>query len=411
MNYLIAGGGIAALSAIRAIRTLDSEGSVTVVSAEDPGFYYRPMTPLVVRGEREAGELLQSPDALAGVKVIRGRVASLDSARRLVGIEGGEPLGYDRLLIATGSSPRVPDIPGVSGRNVHYLRTLEDAVALRRAAKPGGAAVVLGGGFVGIKVATALAHLGIRVTVVEREPQILLPRLDAEGARIVAAALEARGIVLLTQDTIAEIIPGARGIRLASGTALDCDFVCIAVGVRPNVDWLVGSGVAVDQAVVVDEGLRTTVAEVCAAGDVVQTRDPVTGKVVVSALWTNAVQMGRVAGTTMTGGKGVYPGGSEVFNATEIEGLPLISVGDVLAESGAGREVHRRRQGKRYRKLVFADDVLTGAIFVDDVSHAGVYASLIASRRPLGELKAKAVGGTLSYLDVALSHPGPAGFS
>ncbi|MHB8835039.1 MAG: NAD(P)/FAD-dependent oxidoreductase [Candidatus Methylomirabilia bacterium] len=403
MNYLIAGGGIAALSAIRAIRARDPAGSVTVVSAEDPGFYFRPMTPLVVRGEREAGELLQGPDALAGVNVICGRVASLDTVRRLVGVEGRESLAYDRLLIATGSSPCVPDIPGVNERNVHYLRTLEDAVALRRAAAHGGAVVILGGGFVGIKLATALAHRGLRVTVVEKESQILLPRLDAAGAQIVSSALEARGVTLLVRETITEILPGARGVRLASGRTLACDFVCIAVGVRPNVDWLTGSGVTVDRAVVVDEGLRTTVAEVCAAGDVVQTLDQVSGKVVVSALWTNAVQMGRVAGITMTGGKGVYPDGLEVFNASEIEGLPLISVGEVLAESGGGREVHRQRRGPAYRKLVFADNVLTGAIFIGDVRHAGVYAALISSRRPLGRLKAKAVAGTLTYADTALA--------
>lgn len=402
MNYVIAGGGIAALSAIRAIRTQDPAGAVTVVSAENPGFYYRPMTPLVVRGERESAELLQTPDALAGVRVIHGRVAALDTSRRLVGIEGEEPLPYDRLLIATGSSPRVPDIPGVAERNVHYLRTLEDALALRAAAKPGGAAVVLGGGFVGIKAATALAQRGLRVTVVEKEPQILLPRLDAAGARIVAAALEARGITLLARETIAEILPEARGVRLASGRLLACDFVCIAVGVRPNIDWLAGSGVEVDKAVVVDEGMRTTAAGVCAAGDVVQTRDPSSGKVVVSALWTNAVQMGRVAGTTLAGGKGVYPGGPEVFNASEIEGLPLISVGEVLADGGGGREVFRKRSGSMYRKLVFEGDVLTGAIFIDNVCHAGVYAALISSRRSLGGLKAKAVEGTLTYADAAM---------
>lgn len=402
MNYTVAGGGIAALSAIRAIRAQDPAGAITVVSAEEPGFYYRPMTPLVVRGDREPDDLLPDPAALAGLQLIRGRAVSLDAARHLLGIAGGEELQYDRLLIATGSSSRVPEIPGVGERNVHYLRTLADALSLREAGRPGATAVVLGGGFVGIKAATALAQRGLRVTVVEKEPQILLPRLDATGADLVVNALAARGITLLTRETIAEILTQGRGVRLASGRTLDCDVVCIAVGVRPNVDWLAGSGVDVDRAVVVDSRMQTSCADVYAAGDVVQTRDPVSGRVVVSALWTNAVHMGRVAGATMAGVKSEYAVGPEVFNATEIEGLPMVSVGEVLVEGDGVREVFRRRQGPTYRKLVFDGDVLSGAIFLGDLRGAGVYTALITSRKPLGMLKEKAVRGTLSYADVAL---------
>jgi NAD(P)H-nitrite reductase large subunit len=402
MNYVIAGGGIAAFSALKAIRAQDPAGRITVVSAEEDGFYYRPLTPLVVKGEKVREDLLPDPAAIGAAEVIRGEAAGLDASRRLLSLRGGGTVPYDRLLIATGSSPRVPDIPGVPGRNVHFLRTLADAETLRDAAREGAVAVVIGGGFVGVKAATALAHRGVRVTVVEKERQILLPRLDAAGASLVAGLLAAAGITLLTQETVAEILPEARGVRLASGSTLACDFVCVAVGVRPNIGWLEGSGVRLDQAVVVDERMQTSCEGIFAAGDCVQVRDPISGRPIVSALWTNAVQMGRVAGTNLAGGKAVYPGGPEVFNATEIEGLPVVSVGDVLAEEGGAREVFRRRRGPTYRKLVFDGDVLSGAIFAGDVTNAGVYTALIASRKPLGRLKEKAIGETLTYADVAL---------
>ncbi|HEY5999188.1 MAG TPA: FAD-dependent oxidoreductase [bacterium] len=399
MSHAIAGGGIAALAAIRAIRRVDAAARITLVSAEDPCCYFRPMTPLVVRGERRPEDLRPEADALAGVRVVTGRATSLDAAARVLGVEGGERIPYERLLIATGSSPCVPEIAGVGEPNVHYLRTLADALALREAARPGAAAVVLGGGFVGIKTAEALAQRGVAVTVVEREGQILLPRLDAAGAALVAAALEARGIALALRDTIAEILPRGRGVRLASGRALASDFVCIAVGVRPSVAWLAGSGVAVEKAVVVDERGQTSLPGVYAAGDVAQIRDPVSGRSVVSALWTNAVQMGRVAGTNMAGGTAAWAGGPEVFNAAEIEGVPMVSVGEVLAE---GERAHRVRRGPVYRKLVLDGDVLSGAIFLGEVRNAGVYSALIAARTPLGRLKDKALAGTLTYADVAL---------
>ena len=399
MDYTIVGGGIAAVSAFKAIRALDPHGAITVVSEEEHCFYYRPMTPLVVKGDRERDEILYDHAHLTGISFIHDRAVSLDTAGQEIGLASGKALPYQRLLIATGSAPKVPKIPGIEAApNVFYLRTLADAQQLNQAAGAARRAVVLGGGLVGIKKACALHHRGLTVTVVEEQPSILIPRLDPEGAAMIAERLAAEGIEIVTSDCVAAILDNGSKVRLASGRELAADMVCVAVGVTPNLAWLAGSGIATDQGILVDKRLATSSGAVYAAGDVVQTRDLITGKPLVSGLWTNAVEMGKVAGTNMAGGKASYEGGLETMNATEIEGLAMISVGDILAEI-PGSEVAIRRRDGSYRKLVFDHDRLTGAVFIGEIANAGVYTALIRSGKQLGRLKETAITRPLTYAD------------
>lgn len=402
MQYVIVGGGIAAVSAVTAIREYDPDCTITVISEEEHCFYYRPMTPLIIKGDRERDELLHDHAGL-DIHLIHDRAVSLDSAARKVIMEEKGHIPYEKLLIATGSSPIIPQIQGIADSNVFYLRTLKDALDLRETAREGKKAVILGGGFVGIKKAEALAHLGIKVTVVEKENQILLPRLDRQGSALIIDKLTEKGVTILLNDTITEIMPGARSVRLGSGKELECDFVCIAAGVKPNIEWLAGSTIKTDRAIIVDEKMQTSLQDVYAAGDVVQITDLVSRKPLVSALWTNAVEMGKIAGVNMAGGKVMYPGGLEVLNATEIAGVPIVSIGNVLAEDSPDHEISRRLGPGCYRKLVTKDDTLTGAIFMGDIEQAGLYTSLIKTGRQLGPLKEKLVDKTISYADYFIS--------
>lgn len=398
MEYTIIGGGIAAYAALKAIRDLDQHSRVTVVSEEQHCFYYRPMTPLVVKGDRERDEILYAGE-LPDFHTIHDRATGLDPVARTITLAHGAPLAYERLLIATGSSPVIPPIKGLTKDNVYLLRTLAEAEKLREGAKAAKRAVIIGGGLVGIKKAVALHRSGLAVTVIEQQEEILLPRLDREGAAMVAEKLRREGITILTGAGVVEIDELGRMVTLDSGAILDTDLVCVAVGVRPNLGWLTGSGLAIEQGLVVDQRLRTSSEQIYAAGDVVQTRDLVTGKSIVSALWTNAVAMGRTAGLNMAGGKMDYPGSLEVMNATEIEQLAMISVGDINPV-GDGYEIATRRRPDSYRKLVFRNEALVGAVFLGDIENAGVYTALIKSGRSLGDLQEKARRSTLNYLDV-----------
>lgn len=404
MHYTIVGGGIAAVSALRAIREYDAQCEITVVSEEKHCFYYRPMTPLIIKGDKERDDLMHDREGIGHINLVHGRAVSLDPEKKEVIVEDGRKTGYERLLIATGSSPRIPQIPGIRERNVHYLRTMQDALALREAAETGRKAVILGGGYVGIKKAEALVHRGIDVTVVEQEDHILLPRLDKAGAALIEEKLAAKGVHLIFHEAIASINPDGKGVKLASGKELASDFVCIAVGVRPNIEWLKDSGIETDKALVVDDRMQTSLEGVYAAGDVVQMRDVVTGKTVVSALWSNAVEMGKVAGANMAGGKIRYPGGLEILNAAEVEGIPIISVGNVLADQQGGYEIFAKQRHQSYSKLVLKNDVLAGAIFIGDIESAGIYTALIKSGKHLGSLREKAIDRTLNYAHIYAGH-------
>ncbi|UCH23157.1 MAG: NAD(P)/FAD-dependent oxidoreductase [Deltaproteobacteria bacterium] len=393
MRYVIVGGSIAGASATRAIRTNDPEGTIVMVTTEKP-FYYRPLIPLIIDDEITQEDIFFPEDIQKshGIQMINDRAVALDTEKKELTLESGNMLEYDKLLIATGSVPLLPDVPGTE--KAFTLRTLTDAHKIKEAAAGASRTVILGGGFVGIKAAGALLKLGLNVTIIEKLPQILFPRLDQKSAAMVQKKITEKGVGVITTETITEVLDD--GVSLTSGDVIEADLVILAIGVSPNIGWLERSGLKTEKAVVVDEFLKTSAEDCYAAGDVVQAMDLVEERPAVSVLWTNAVDMGKAAGTNMAGGKKRYPGLLSVLNATEIEGLPMVSVGAVADEGG---EVFIETGNGGYRKLVFRDDRLIGAIFMGRLKNSGIYTNWIKNQTPLGNLKDKAIKGTLSYVD------------
>lgn len=393
MQYVIVGGSIAGASAIRAIRANDPEGVITLVTAEKP-FYYRPLIPLIIDGDITDEDIFFPEDieTSLGIQLVSDRAVALDPEKKELTLDSASRLEYDKLLIATGSIPLLPDVPGTE--KAFTLRTLNDAHKIKEAAAGARKTVILGGGFVGIKAASALSKLGHDITIIEKLSQILYPRLDQKSADIIQKRIEKKGIRCITTDTITEVLDG--GVKLTSGDVIEADLVILAVGINPNTEWLEGSGLKIEKAMVVDELLKTSAEDCYAAGDVVQALDLVEHEPAVSVLWTNAVDMGKAAGTNMAGGKKRYPGLLSVLNATEIEGIPLVSAGAV---TDGGGEVFIDNGYDGYRKLVFRDDRLIGAIFMGRLKNTGIYINLIKNQTPLGNLKDKAIKGTLTYVD------------
>lgn len=393
MQYVIVGGSIAGASAIRAIRANDPEGVITLVTAEKP-FYYRPLIPLIIDGDITDEDIFFPEDieTSLGIQLVSDRAVALDPEKKELTLDSASRLEYDKLLIATGSIPLLPDVPGTE--KAFTLRTLNDAHKIKEAAAGARKTVILGGGFVGIKAASALSKLGHDITIIEKLSQILYPRLDQKSADIIQKRIEKKGIRCITTDTITEVLDG--GVKLTSGDVIEADLVILAVGINPNTEWLEGSGLKIEKAMVVDELLKTSAENCYAAGDVVQALDLVEHEPAVSVLWTNAVDMGKAAGTNMAGGKKRYPGLLSVLNATEIEGIPMVSAGAV---TDGGGEVFIDNGYDGYRKLVFRDDRLIGAIFMGRLKNTGIYINLIKNQTPLGNLKDKAIKGTLTYVD------------
>ncbi len=406
MHYLIIGGGIAGMSAAKAVRQRDRQAEITIISGEKACPYYRPMIPLLIEDGDADVAYVDDPVNKYGINILHDRAVHVDVHEREAGLASGKISGFDKLLIATGGRPVIPGVRGISGPGVFTLRTVDDALRIRAAALQEGVreAVVIGGGFVGIKAALALSGRGMDVTIIEQLGRILPRMLDARGAQIISGALAGRGIRILTGSAVSEIThdSGRIAVRLDSGGITEAGLVVVAAGVTPDIDIFRDSGIRTGRGIRVGGMLETNAPGVYAAGDVVEFRDMLTGRPSVSGLWTNAEETGRIAGANMAGDVMKLEGFLPVMNAADIAGIPAVSAGiiDPLEE---GHETFIDDRPGRYRRLVFRGDVLEGALFIGDVRNAGVYVNLIRNRIPLGGLKEKAVTGDLQYIHFLIS--------
>jgi len=314
IQYVIVGGGLAAASAIEGIRELDQSGPITLITSERELPYHRPPLSKGFLAGREAVETVRVHDAAwyrdQKVRVRLGQTAkSIHMGRQTVAMETSgqvvERVPYDRLLIATGSSPRRLLVPGNDLGGVLYLRTLQDCYALKRAITPGARVVVVGGGFVGMEVAATTRHLGAQVTVLEMGPTVYRAFASPELSAFFLKVMESQGITIVTNARVNRIL-GA-GDRVSAvvtedGRQLPADVVVVGVGAEPNSGWLANSGFQIDRgALIVNVRLETPGKHIWAAGDVTRFPDPVTKQPRRLEHWGNALAQGRQAGRNMAG--------------------------------------------------------------------------------------------------------------
>jgi NAD(P)H-nitrite reductase large subunit len=394
------------MAAAQAIRELDGHGPVTVLSAEADPPYYRPLIPFIVEGRKGADEIAMlghGPYTAQDIVVqLDAVVTAVAPQARTVTVNDAETVPYDKLLIATGSRPYIPpSIQGADVRGVYALRTLADARSLAKRVGVAQNAIMAGGGMLNLKAAFALLERGLTVTLVVTSPEVLSQVMEPDGAALIRDGLEQAGLRILTGRSITQIVAGpdgVTGVQLDSGEELSCEIVCIGKGVRPNVEFLTGSGVHVDEGVLADEHTACSAPDTYTAGDVAVTFEPITGERMMTALWTNAVEMGRCAGRNMAGWPTAYGGTFGILNATQVAEVPFVSMG-IVHTAGTDYETHVLRSTDTYRKLAFTADGerLVGAVFVGDIARAGLYRHLIRERVQLNGLKPAVIEHRLHY--------------
>ncbi len=402
MRHVIIGGSIAGISAARAIRAVDADADITLVSAETVKPYYRPMIPTVIEKGDADISFIDDPVEKYRFQTMHDRASGIDPRSREVTLASGVRLHYDRLLVATGCSPVIPAVRNLPGADVFVLRTLDDARSIRAAAEEGKKrAVVIGGGFVGIKGAIALKRLGLDVTVLEKLDRILYEKLDKRGSSIITDLLKREGIAIMTDQQDYEIMRtggAVHAVRFASSKTIAADMIVVAVGTKPNTEVFGDAGGKVNKGIVVQETLQTNIADVYAAGDVVEYRDCVSNIHSVSALWTNAEEMGRLAGKNMAGSAMKYSGFLSLMNTTEILNVPVTTIG-LIEPVDKSYDMVTEGDDNSYRKLVFKKDVVVGAVFIGRAEGAGVYTHIIRNQIPLGTLKGLACRGKLRFIN------------
>lgn len=383
MRYIIIGNGAAGVAAARSIRQVDRAGEITIVSDEPYPYYARVLTSYYLGGLVSLERLWLADEAWYREQHIRliseHRVTGIDAGKKMVFLDAGTWLPYDRLLVATGASPQKINLSGEPPAGVFTLRTLDDAVSIRKFAQPGGRAVVIGGGLVGIKAAEGLRARGLKVHLVVSSVRLLSQSLDDSGAELVRRAMVADGFEIhLREDVVAlEGQERVSGAVLRSGSTLPADVVVIGKGVQPNVDFLRGSGVKVNRGIIVDEYLATTNPDIYAAGDVAEAYDRAWQKPRLNAIWVTAVEQGRLAGLNMAGHHTPYRGGVGQ-NSLVVSGLGVIS-GGIVSPPGEGYQIITCLDERRsyYRKAVLQDRRLLGAVAVGPPWGAGSFLSLI----------------------------------
>lgn len=392
-RHVIVGAGPAGLNAAEVIRSLDRAAKITLVSDEPA--YSRMALPYFLSGQIERDHLLTGGEGSfshLGVELRLGAGAeALHPEKHTLRLSNGQDLTYDKLLLATGSSPLLPPIPGLDLPGVHTFWTLEDAEAVLQSASGKPEVLMIGAGFVGFTVLTAMHKRGWRLHVVEMLSQILPRMLDGRAATMAASWLGDRGVEVMTdtQVTSIERTPAGRKLVQVEGAPpVEVDLVIAATGVIPNRTLAESAGLDVDHGVLVDAHLRTSHPDVFAAGDVAQGPDLLTGYRVVHAIQPTATDHGRIAGANMAGQAIAYPG-SLSMNILDVAGLHCVSIG---AWGGEDDEIAAAADESRslYRKLVWRDGQLIGAILIGPskdltlLNDVGMAKGLIQSRADLG---------------------------
>jgi NADPH-dependent 2,4-dienoyl-CoA reductase/sulfur reductase-like enzyme len=407
MNHVIIGAGPAGIIAAETLRKVDPGATVTVIGDEPEPPYSRMAIPyLLTGGVGEEGTYLRHGNdhfGRLGVDVRRDRVSRVHAKDNRVDLDGGGHLDYDALLIASGSHAVRPPITGMDLPGVENCWTLGDARRIAEGASKGSRVVLMGAGFIGCIVLEALAKRGVELTVIEMGERMLPRMMDDVGGDMIERWCESKGVRVLTGVRVGAVSASGEALELAleNGEKLAADFVVCATGVSPNVDFLAGTGIEVEDGILVDAHLQSSVAGIYAAGDVAQGPDFSTGSQQVHAIQPTASEHGRIAAMNMAGRPTRFRGS---LSMNVLNTLGLISSSFGLWMGAEGGEGARAADPDRFRylRLEFEEDRLVGALALGLTQHVGVIRGLIQTRLPLGPWKDKLMRDPLLVMDAYL---------
>ena len=431
MKHLILGNGPTGVIAAETLRKADRHAEIMMVGSEPEPPYSRMAIPYLLEGNiDESGTYLRKADGHFESLQIDNRIGvatAVNAAYKVVAFADGSTESYDKLLIATGSHPICPPIPGVDLPHVHTCWTLADARAIAARAGAGTRVVQVGAGFIGCIILEALAKRGVDLTVVElgdrMVPRMMTPKagamikrwVESKGVRVVTEARVERIDASSSQTpSLLETVKGLLGhapadaassvmtVTLSTGERIECDLVIVSAGVRPNIGFLDGSGIAVGLGVLTDRHMQSSVADVYAAGDVAEAPDLFYGTPMVSAIQPNAADQARIAALNMAG-KSVPHGGVMAINVLDTLGLISSSFWQWEGVTGGDGVEVADPDSHRYISLQFKDDVLVGATSIGLTQHVGVLRGLIQSQVSLGDWKQALMHDPLRAMDAYLA--------
>lgn len=395
-RLVVVGNGMAAMRTVKALLSrAPRRYEITVIGAEPHPSYNRILLSAVLAGETTLDEIIfhQHPwYAERGIKLLTGaQVTAIDRAAQTMSIAGaGADIPYDKLLLATGSKPLAPPIPGLDLPGVRAFRDIADAKAMIAASTRHRHAIVIGGGLLGLEAAWGLQRRGMAVAVVHLMPTLLERQLDVSAGELLHRDLQARGIAFFTSCQAEAIVGSKRveGVRLADGRHIAGDLAIIAIGIRPNVDLAAAAGIDVNRGILVGDDMRTSDPKIYAVGECVEHNGRVVG--LVAPIWEQA----EVCGARLAGDEGALYLPSPVVTSLKITGVNVFSAGALAAEDDADEELalHDPRRGI-YKKLVLRDGRIVGCVLYGDVVDGSWYVELMRDKADISAIRDRVVFG------------------
>jgi nitrite reductase (NADH) large subunit len=386
-HLIVIGNGMAGCRAVEEILARDpARYRITIFGAEPRVNYNRIMLSPVLAGEKSFDEIvINGADwyATNAIELIAGDpIIAIDRERRTVTSRAGVTLGYDRLLIATGSDPFIIPVPGKDLSGVISFRDMDDVDTMLAAADRGGSAVVIGGGLLGLEAAHGLSLRGMKVTVLHLMPTLMERQLDEAAGWLLKQALEARGQTILTGADTAAIIGEDRveGVRLKDGTEIPCELVVMAVGIRPSTTLAREAGLEVGRGIKVDDHMVTSDPHVLAVGECVEHDGQVYG--LVAPLW----EMCRSLADGLTERPSGYRG-SVTSTKLKVSGIDVFSAGDFSGGDGAEDIVLRDASRGIYKRVVVKGDRIVGAVLYGDTADGNWYFDLLKRGESIADMR------------------------
>src|SRR3990167_5430577 len=406
-HHVILGAGPAGVIAAETIRKLSAQDGITVIGDEPEPSYSRMAIPYLLMGniDERGTYLRKSPTHFEDlkIKVLQARVQSVQSATKTIAFTSGETLSYDTLLIATGSHPVSPPIPGIQSEGVHTCWTLADARAIAERAMPGARVLQLGAGFIGCIIMEALTARGVHLSVVEMGDRMVPRMMGPTAGGMIRDWCESKGVQVFTGTLVEAISAGSPlSVRLSNGQTVAADLVISATGVKPAIGFLEQSGVVCLLGVLTDEHLQTNVPGIYAAGDCAEAFDKVSGKTMVSAIQPNAAEQARVAALNMVGQSAELKGVTQI-NVLDTLGMISTSFGNWEGLPGGEHVELTDEKSGRHLSLQFKDDLMVGCNSVGWTDHVGVMRGLVEGQVRLGEWKDTLMADPTKLMDAYLA--------
>lgn len=398
-RYVIIGGGVAAVGCIEGIRKADTEGSITLISGEKKTVYCRPLISYYLQGKTDFEKMKYRSDEFYeknNCKLVYDTAVSIDKAAKTVTVSSGEKIPYDKLCVATGSSPFVPPFTGLDNVSAKFsFMTEDDAAEIEKAVDENSRVLIVGAGLIGLKCAEGLCGRVKSITVCDLAERVLSSILDEPCAKLMQNVLEENGISFMLGDSAEKF--DADKAYMKSGAVVDFDVLILAVGVRANVSLVKEIGGETERGIIIDEKMKTSVEDIYAVGDCSQGVNALTGQKNVLALLPNAVMQGETAGQNMAGADTVFDKGVPM-NAIGFFGYHALTAG--IYEG----EMTEEKTDDSVKRLFVKDNRLVGFMLLGDIERAGIYTSLIREKTPLDTIDAEAIKISPSLLPFSLKY-------